>query len=113
MTMQRGTTGTEDAVAKEKDMRKDRVPREFRLRQTRQIIAIAAALFLVLLVAAVHKRPDLFGSYHRSALFAVQALIIASFIGFSAANWRCPACRSFLGSDIHRTRCRKCGTRLQ
>ena len=86
--------------------------REYRVRQTRQIIAIAAALFLVLLVAVVHRRPDLFGEHSRSLLFGLQALTIAAFIGFSAANWRCPSCQAFLGSDIHRSRCRKCGETL-
>lgn len=90
-----------------------RVQREFRGRQTRQILAIAAALLLILLFAAMHKRPDVFGAHARATLFALQALTIAVFLGFSAVNWRCPACRSFLGSDIHRIVCRKCGTRLQ
>jgi len=90
-----------------------RLQREFRVRQTRQIISIAVALLLVLLLAAVHKRPDLFGAHAGTTLFGLQALIIAAFVGFSAANWRCPACRSFLGSDIHRIVCRKCGAHLQ
>lgn len=100
-------------MAQDENSSPDRVRRMFRVRQTRQIIAIAVALFLVVLVAAVHKRPDLFGDHPRGLLFGLQALAIASFLGFTAANWRCPACGSFLGSDIHRTHCRKCGNRLQ
>jgi len=100
-------------VATDSEAEQKRVQLEFRKRQTRQIIAIAAALLVVLLLAAVHKRPDLFGTHTRTTLFGLQALAIAAFIGFSAANWRCPACRSFLGSDIHRIVCRKCGAHLQ
>jgi len=89
------------------------IMREYRSRQTRQAIAIAVALFLVILGAVLHKRPDLFGEVSRSAVFGLQAITIAGFMGFTAANWRCPACGKHLGSDIYRTRCRKCGARLQ
>lgn len=87
--------------------------REFRVRQTRQIIAVAAALFLVLLAAVMYKRPDLFGPMARGTLFGMQAVCIASFIGYTAVNWRCPACGKHLGGDINRAQCRKCGARLQ
>jgi tRNA(Ile2) C34 agmatinyltransferase TiaS len=91
----------------------DLIMREYRKRQSRQIIAMTAALFFVLFAAAVYKRPDLFGSYAKETLFTVQAVIIAVFIGFTVQNWRCPSCNAFLSSDIYRRRCRRCGTRLQ
>ncbi len=91
---------------------RDQIRREFKTRQTRQIIAIAAALFLVLLSAVIKKRPDLFGSVPSTALFGAQAVVIAAFLGFSAVNWRCPACGKFLGKDLHRSRCGKCGVGL-
>lgn len=87
--------------------------REYRKRQTRQIIAMTAALFLVILVAVVHRRPDIFGAHSRASLFATQAIVIAAFLGFSSWNWRCPACSAFLSSDLYRRRCRKCGVELQ
>jgi hypothetical protein len=86
---------------------------EYRSRQSRQAIAIAIALFLVILGAVLYKRPDLVGPVSRSALFGLQAITIAGFLGFTAANWRCPACGKNLGSDIYRARCKKCGVRLQ
>ncbi len=88
------------------------IMKEFRKRQTRQIIAVAVALFLVLLVAVVHRRSDIFGEISKQMLFAAQALLIALFIGFTAVNWRCPSCGKHLGGDIHRSRCNKCGARL-
>ncbi len=91
----------------------ERIPQEFRKRQTRQILAVAIALFLVLLVAVIHKRPDLFGTFPRELLFAAQAVVIAAFIGFTSVNWRCPSCGKHLGGDISRRQCRKCGARLQ
>ncbi len=89
------------------------VIRTFHIRQNRQILAIAAALFLVLLAAVVYKRPELFGVFPKSLLFGIQAVLIGAFIGFSAVNWRCPACSKFLGRDIHQYVCRRCGARLK
>ena len=91
---------------------KDRIIREFRLRQNRQFIAIATALFLVALSAVVYKRPDQFGEYSQNALFGAQAVVIAAFIGFTYMNWRCPSCAKYLGGDITRRICKKCGARL-
>jgi hypothetical protein len=88
-----------------------RIRESFRIRQNRQLLAIAAALFLVLFSAVVYKRPDLFGEFSKSMLFEAQAVIIAAFVGFTAVNWRCPVCNKFLGNDIHKESCRRCGTR--
>ncbi len=101
----------EIAKARKKD--EQTIMRDFAKRQTRQIIAIAATLFCVLLIAVIYKRPDLFGGFSKGSLMAVQALFIIAFLAFTAFNWRCPSCKKFLGSDIHRGVCRKCGARLQ
>ena len=92
---------------------KELIKREYRVRQTRQIIAMSVALFLVLLVAVIYRRPDLFGAFSRESLFAGQAIAIAVFLGFTSWNWRCPACSAYLSSDIYRRRCKKCGAHLQ
>ncbi len=89
------------------------IMKEFRRRQTRQILAVAVVLFLVLLAAVVRKRPDIFGEFSSASLFAAQAICIAAFIGFTAMNWRCPACGRHLGGNIDRRRCGRCGTKLQ
>jgi hypothetical protein len=89
------------------------IKREFRKRQSRQIVAVAAAMFVVLLGAVLHRRPDLLGEFSRPALFGLQAISIAAFLGFTAYNWRCPSCEKYLGGNIHRQRCGKCGARLQ
>ncbi|HTG01590.1 MAG TPA: hypothetical protein VK654_13505 [Nitrospirota bacterium] len=89
------------------------IRKEFEVRQTRQILAIAAALFLVLLCAVLHKRPILFLHFSKGTLFAMQITVIVSFLAFSAFNWRCPACGHSLGSDIFRSTCRKCGVILK
>ncbi|MDO9289164.1 MAG: hypothetical protein Q7T83_10270 [Thermodesulfovibrionales bacterium] len=86
---------------------------DFEVRQSRQILAIAITLFLVLLLAVIYKRPDRFGEFSKNTIFGLQAVIISAFIGFTALNWRCPSCKKYLGKGIHRRMCRKCGTRLR
>ena len=91
----------------------EQIKRDFWMRQSRQLIAIAIAFFLVLLLAVVHKRPDLFGEYSQRAISTAQLIVIALFIAFTSANWRCPSCKKHLGSDVMRRICKKCGTRLR
>ena len=87
--------------------------REFRLRRSRQILAIAVALFLVISVAVIYKRPDRFGEFSKNMLFAAQFVLITAFIVFTAFNWRCPSCNKYLGKDIDRHTCKQCGARLR
>jgi len=89
------------------------IMRDFGLRQSRQFLAIAVTLLLILLLSVVYKRSDLFGEFSKNAIFAAQIVLIAAFIGFSAFNWRCPSCNKYLGSNINRRICKQCGTRLR
>jgi len=88
------------------------IVREFSLRRRRQILAIAIVLFLVILLAVVSKRNDLFGEYSKDTLVAAQFLVITAFIAFTAFNWRCPSCNKYLGKDINKRGCSHCKTRL-
>lgn len=90
-----------------------KIAREFWQLQGRQLLAVAIAMFLVLFLAVVYKRSDLFGEYSKGTLMAAQLAVIAVFIGFTAFNWRCPACKKYLGSDIYKRACRHCKTRLR
>jgi TctA family transporter len=89
------------------------IKKGFEILQSRQLVAIAVALLLVVSLTVVYKRQDLFGELSKNTIFALQLLVIAAFIGFSAFNWRCPSCKKYLGPDINRPICRKCGTRLR
>jgi hypothetical protein len=89
------------------------IKREFKARQNRQIIAITAAMFIVLLGAVLHKLPDILGAFSGQTLFGLQAISIAAFLGYTVYNWRCPSCGRHLGGNIHRQRCGKCGARFQ
>lgn len=83
------------------------------MRQSRQLFAMAITLLLLIFLVLLYKRPDIFGEISKHSIFAAQLVLIAAFIGFSAVNWRCPACNKYLGSDINRRICRKCRTRLR
>ncbi len=96
-----------------KDKDEHQIIREFHARQSRQIVAMTVAMFIVLLCAVLHKRPDLVGAFSKTALFAVLAAAIILFIGFTVYNWRCPSCGKSLGNDVLRNACRKCGVRLK
>jgi hypothetical protein len=86
---------------------------DFRLRQSRQLLAMALTLFLLLFLVLVYKRTDIFGEFSKNNIVASQIILIGVFIGFSVINWRCPSCNKYLGSDINKRICKKCGIRLQ
>lgn len=98
-------------MMQEKDAKQ--IMREFNARQSRQLVAVAITLFLVLSCGVIYKRPDLFGAFSKGELFGAQIACIAAFIGYASFNWRCPACRGHLGSDLFRRRCNKCGARMR
>ena len=89
------------------------IKNEFRLRKSRQIRAIAAAVLLIVFLAVIYNRPGPFGNLSKNTISAIQVIVIAAFIGFTRSNWRCPSCNKYLGQDISKHGCRKCGTRLQ
>jgi uncharacterized membrane protein YGL010W len=91
----------------------ERIMREFGLRQSRQFLAIAVTLVLLLLLTLFYKRTDLFGEVSKQTILAAEIVVIAAFIVFSALNWRCPSCGKYLGTNIGRRVCRRCGTRLR
>ena len=95
--------------------RKDehQIMRDYSVKRKRQLIAIAAAIGILLLLALVYKRPDLLGEFSKKNLVIVQILVILAFINFSAYNWTCPSCRKYLGSDLNRSVCKKCGAKLR
>lgn len=93
--------------------------REFEKQKNRQQ-AVAAILFLGILIILVpvpllSKWPQLLGSRSGLLLIAVLVLIglliTAGAVIFGCVNWRCPACKRFLGEEKPRF-CKRCGVQL-
>jgi len=91
----------------------NQIMQDFRLRQSRQLLAMALTLCLLLFLVLIYKRTDFFGEFSKNNIIALQIILIGVFIGFSAINWRCPSCNKYLGGDINKRICKKCGIRLQ
>jgi hypothetical protein len=91
----------------------ERVMREFKKRQTRQLLLISLTLLSLLILTLVYARPDLFGEVSKKTISSAQIGLIFAFIGVNAYNWRCPACNKYLGRHIVKHRCGQCGARLQ
>jgi SNF family Na+-dependent transporter len=87
--------------------------RRFAATRGRQLAAIALSVLLIIVLAIVSTRPDLFGALSKKQVLIILVLIMLLFINFSSWNWRCPSCRSYLGSDLLQEKCRKCGARLR
>jgi hypothetical protein len=100
-----------------KQMKQQKDPKqiqtEFHALQSRQLIAIAITLFLVILAAVLYKRPDVLGEFSKNTLYGMQIATIACFLIYTIFNWNCPACHKGLGHDVHRRVCKKCGARLR
>jgi len=91
----------------------DQIIQNYGARQSRQYLAIAVTMLLLLFLVLVYKRSDIFGEVPKSIIFSAQIFCIVAFIVFSAFNWRCPACGKYLGNDIYRPFCRHCRIRLK
>lgn len=89
------------------------IMQEFGVRWGRQLLAIGVALFLVFFLAVLYNRPTVLREFSKNTLFGLQVIVIAAFVGFSSLNWRCPSCNKYLGNDMNRRVCRKCGSRLR
>lgn len=87
--------------------------RLFSKRRRRQLL-LAVPLFLLIIAMAVQRDspnpilgipPEVYGP-------AFLVLVVAALI-FSFMNWRCPACKGYLGKAISPRFCSKCGVVLQ
>jgi len=87
---------------------------EFKRRRTRQwnMVAPFVAALIVLFMLEDAGPSGVFGIPTAVAGSLCGAVVIAGFI-FSLTNWRCPACKRYLGKAISPRFCQKCGTQLQ
>jgi hypothetical protein len=86
---------------------------EFRLRRRRQWI-MALPFLLVMGAVALAREPgdSLFGLAPR-VWVPVALAVLAGAVVFSLRNWRCPACKGYLGRGFGPRFCPRCGVALQ
>jgi len=81
-----------------------RIMRDFGLRKSRQLLAIAATLVLLLFLVLLHKHPDLIGEFSKDTIFAAQIVLIAAFIGFSSFTGDAPHVKNIwatISADVY------------
>ena len=86
---------------------------EFRLRRRRPWIVLLPFLLLMAAVALARESGDsLFGLPPR-VWVPVALAVLAGAVVFSLRNWRCPACKGYLGRGFGPLFCARCGIALQ
>lgn len=90
------------------------VLREFRMRRSRQLTAIAVVIGMLVSILWKLNHPGILtGELSRPVAVFLELALMAAFLFYSAYNWRCPSCGRYLGADINPGRCRSCGARFR
>lgn len=88
------------------------IMREYQKRKKKQLFITATCIPIVLLYLFKSSIQRL--SFINNTVFSIVLFFfLACVIAFTALNWRCPGCNSFLGANPTIRRCSRCGTRLQ
>jgi len=87
---------------------------EFKAKRKRQIILAIPVIACMLLLFALSetKAPTVAGLEASVVLPPVLVMVVAA-VAYSFYNWRCPACRKYLGKAISPSFCARCGVGLQ
>jgi hypothetical protein len=90
---------------------KDQIREQFNRCRIREVLALLVALVAVVWAAeATYEQPG--GPLGSPAGLAALGVVLACFL-FHVVNWRCPACRRYLGSfRWGMPSCRWCHTKL-
>jgi len=87
---------------------------DFRKRKIRQWIATVPALIAVLLIVTIDEASGTgIAGLPLIVVGPTAGVTILAVLIFSLINWRCPACRAYIGKKWNPRFCSKCGTQLQ
>lgn len=86
---------------------------EFAARRRNQILVSIPLIAMILLLVFFGDNPDqaILG-IPVSTLGPAFLFFFLGGVGFSLYNWRCPACKKYLGKSINPRFCSKCGAAL-
>jgi hypothetical protein len=94
---------------------KQRLRGEFAVRRKRQLfVSIPLAVFMIgfLIVVDDKSKAPILG-LSPAVLVVGFAVVMIAGVAFSLINWRCPACRRYLGKHINPSFCHRCGAPLR
>lgn len=87
---------------------------EFKRRRVRQLIAtIPMVLAVFLAISLEHAGPAGLYGIPVPVIGGLAGVLLVAGIVFTLVNWRCPACRGYLGKGMNPRFCQKCGAQLQ
>lgn len=92
----------------------DEIKKQFKLRKKKQWLAIIpAVIFLAGYQLLAWQGPSRIAGWPRQILLYPFMLFVMVAIVFIYINWRCPACRKYLGLTFRGRICPKCGAELK
>jgi hypothetical protein len=83
------------------------------LRQLLMAVLVIPILFPLLRPRFFYGALPFLVNLDSSTRFLALAIVIAGAFAFSALNWRCPACRRYLGRNTFVSECPRCGVELR
>lgn len=86
---------------------------EFAKRRRRQLLALIPVAAVVAVFFTANEKT---GTSPLGPIAVVMPLALAVLVGvviFSFANWRCPACKKYLGRSLNPRFCSDCGVELR
>src|SRR5687767_9013866 len=94
---------------------KARLRKEFAHRRKKQLfVSIPIAVFMIgVLIALDEKSKGPILGLSPSMVVTVFMVVMGAGLVFSLINWRCPACRRYLGKHINPSFCHRCGAPLR
>ena len=81
------------------------------LRHQRAVIFTLVVIIVAMVIGQDLSRTALGVSYSMQALIVFVLTVFGTV--FSLRNWRCPACRRYLGGSFDPEHCHRCGVRLR
>ena len=82
-------------------------------RKIQLILLIPFAVIVILFFLITRSDVDNIGGLSSDVLLPPIVILMVLGLIFSFFNWRCPACKSYLGKQINPKHCHNCGAKLQ
>src|SRR5262245_53589197 len=89
------------------------VQQQFAIRRNRQLMTAVPIVLLVLAMSTEDKAAQTVLGLPIAIIGPIGAVLAVALLVFSFMNWRCPACRRYLGRRINPKFCGSCGVQLR